>query len=79
MSYLLSDVVDSQTLEAPHPFTQLLANQTLAAMKQVQYHDIWYTACLLHPGFMNFRFLCKEFAAKYHKVGEALVGQKISH
>lgn len=65
-------------MEAPHSFTQLLAKVTLTTLNQIQIHDMWCAACLLHPGFKSFHFVCKETALQYRKVGEALVRSMIS-
>lgn len=62
-----------QMLEAPYPITKVLTRQSLSQMNGIQYDDLWCAACLLHPGFMNFYFVCTDADANYIKIGECLV------
>lgn len=57
-------MVYGHTLEAPYPLTQQLARKTLKEMNEIEYHNLLCATCLLHRGFMNFDFVCKETAAK---------------
>jgi len=71
-------MINTATFQPPHQFTKLLASQTLQVLNQIQYHDVWCAACVLHPGLLSFNFCSREIAKSCRSIGENLVRRMIS-
>lgn len=73
LSLLASGVRYSSTMEEPHEFTTLLAQTSLAVLSQIQHHDLWCAACIVHPGLNSFHFMPRGSASECRRLSESLV------
>lgn len=50
----ISGISSGPELQAPHKFTSILATSTLKAVNEINLHDVWCAASVLHPGLSSF-------------------------